>query len=561
MNRSGITTLLLLTFLLLGSTPTEAQTNEEKPRVITVADTAKSIEQIRPDEPVDLTLEMYLRRTEADSTLFTPRAAVPVTTLNAGELDSLNPHGKEGEITIPLRGYPAPDDPPRPNRPVYLEGGIGLNTTARLLGGFSGTTWPFHYNASVDFLSTNGHGELNEGNRLSAKLGGGYVIGLGFGMFSGGTMGGEVGYDRKSWRLHAIPTSPMRETSGWNLSAMTTAAVAGIDLRGEAGFTTFDLQQSLPLAEGTSSASDLVQVDMTSLEGRVEARSGVGPISLGGGVELRLTNSSVGTLNYGAVDLNAGFELGPVEVRAGGLFSTAEGNDGESKSLLLPTADVRLSPFDGVVLTGKVGGGVHQSRPDRMIALNPYSTVNGPFLPETERLGYEVMLGLEPSRSWGIKVGASRREFDDYLHFDQVVNGEFLPVMDEVVIDRLEGDLFLLLGSQDRIAALLRFSEGERSDGSAVPYTPRWDAELFYHRQLSDVPVRAGGSIRYIGERTSGSGTLDPVLLVGFDWSYRFGELFDLVLTARNLLGAEYQIWEGYEERGLYLEIGARARL
>ena len=530
--------------------------------VRTVADTAENIELIRPDEPVDLTLQMYLQREGgSDTTLFTARDVGENELLRTGELDSLNPHGKEGEITIPLRGYPAPDDPPRPNRPIYLEGSIGLNTTTSVRGGISGSTWPFNYRGSLDFFSTSGHGDLNEGSNLSVNLAGGYVIGLGFGMFSGGTMGAEAKYRTTSWRLHGTESSPQRENSNWYLGAHTTASTAGIDLKGKLGVADWSMEQSVPPVDGGAATGSAATLAMNSIDGVLDASTGTGPLKWNGRLDLRLTNSSLGALDYGSFGLGGTLRLGPLHLKAGGKISSARGSDGEATTLLVPTAEVRFRPIDGVTLTGRLDGGVRQVRPDSVLSLNPYAAVIGLYLPDEESRGIEVTLGLETSMTWGVRLGAARRDFARYLHFGASNAGEFAPIYDQVAIDRLEADLFLHPAEHDRLALFLRLTDAERTDGSALPYTPVVDAELFYHRQLMSVPVRAGGSVRYIGERTGGSGGLDPVLLLNLDWSYALGAHVDVVLTARNLLGVDYEIWEGYRERGLFFSLGARATL
>lgn len=521
------------------------------------------VESIRPDEPVDLALETYLRRQGGDSTLFTPRAPEESAVLEGSELDSLNPHGKEGDITIPLRGYPAPDDPPRPEKPIYLEGSIGLNTTALLRAGFSGNSWPFNYHGRFDFASSNGFIENGEESRIAATLGGGYIVGLNYGIFSGGYMGGEVGYDRRSWRLYAVESAPERSSDAWHVEAETGAAIDRLDLKGKGRVRHFSVRQTEAAPEpGGPLSGETVDLGMTSVEGELQGKTSTGSILWNGLVDLRMTSAAGNSLAYGMVDLRTGVDFGIFRLRVGGNLGVAEGSDGETSSLISPVGEIRLAPFDGVSLTGRLRGGVHQTTPDRVLDINRYASIDGPWIPEEERRGYEVILNLGPSTSWGIRGSASRRDFASWLHFEQSVDGEFAPIYGEVLIDRLDADFFWDVTSRDRVAAVVAVSEGERADGSPVPYMPRWDAELFYHRRLFNIPSTAGGSIRYIAERQSGSGeVLDPVLLVSLDWSYTVASLFDAVLTARNVLGSRYRIWEGYEERGFFLSIGVRARL
>ena len=569
--------LLLLIALLLptgalwgqGGTPVErtaaeqptAEERRTDPVPPTAPPTTPRVESVRPDEPVDLALETYLRRQEGDSTLFTPRAPGESTMLEESELDSLNPHGKEGDITIPLRGYPAPDDPPRPEKPIYLEGGIGLNTTAQVRAGLSGDSWPFNYHGRFEYFFSNGFIENGEESRIAASLGGGYIIGLDYGIFSGGYMGGDVGYDRRAWRLYALESAPERSSDAWYVEAETGAAIDRLDLKGKGRVRHFSVEQLAAPSEGPTAGNGF-DLGMTSIEGELQGKTSTGSILWNGTVDLRLTSAAGSSLAYGMVDLRTGVDFGIFRLRAGGNLGVAEGSDGRSRSLISPVGEVRIAPFDGISLTGRLRGGLHQTTPDRVLDVNRYAALDAAWLPEEESRGYEVILNLVPSTSWGVRGSASRRDFDSRLHFEAPFGGTFTPVYDAVLIDRVDADFFWDVTSRDRVAAIVAFTEGERSDGSPLPYMPRWDAEIFYHRRLFNIPSTAGGSIRYIGERQSGSGTmLDPVMLISLDWSYTVASLFDAVLTARNVLGSSYQIWEGYQERGFFLSVGVRARL
>ena len=548
--------LLILTADLYGqpSPPASEPIAEEDP----------SVERIRPDEPIDLPLEMLLRMNDTGTSIFTKKPLHRPEPLVPAVLDTLNPQGKEGEMTIPLRGYPEPDQPPTKNRPIYAEGSIGLHTTALLRAGISGSTWPFDYNASVEYGSSNGWVENAESSLFSARLGGGYVIGLGYGIFSGGYMGGEAEYDNRTYRLYALETLPERSRVDWKLQGTGTASIAGIDLRGEGRVRRFSMDQTIPVLDETGPAPipppDTQAIAETSVEGRLSA--GMSALGLGweGNLDLRLTNTTLGSVNYGQVDLLALFETPVFSIRGGGSLSLGEGTDGESRSRIAPRAELRIFPFDGLVAAGRIVGGVRQTTARSLFDVNPDATMDGVFAPEDERLGYELSLHLEPAQSWGVRVAGARRDYASYLFFGRPETGEFVPTYGEAKVDIVSGDFYLRPDSRNEVSGVVRFTQGTLGDGSSVPYMPKWDAELFYSRRLFNLPIEIGASIRYIGERRGGTEELDPVFLLGFEWSYNVAKLFDVVLEARNLLAQEYQLWEGYEERGLYLSLGARTR-
>ncbi|MGE3802261.1 MAG: hypothetical protein AB7H80_14690, partial [Candidatus Kapaibacterium sp.] len=340
--------LSLLFALLLTSLPALGQT--PKPNVERSSAGEPSVEQIRPDEPIDLPLEMLLRLNDTARSVFTKKPLQQPEPLALAVLDTLNPQGKEGEITIPLRGYPEPDQPPTKNRPIYAEGSIGLNTTAMLRAGISGNTWPFDYHASVEYGSSSGWVDNSKSSRFSVQLGGGYVIGLGYGIFSGGHMGGEAEYRAQSYRLYALPTLPERGQVDWSLKGTGTASLAGFDIEGIGHLRRLTMEQSLPVIDGIQPTppDDTQNLDETSVEGKLRAKTSALGLGWEGLLDLRLTNTSLGSVNYGSLDVNALFETPIFAIRAGGALSMGGATDGNSLSRIAPRVELRFFPFDGL---------------------------------------------------------------------------------------------------------------------------------------------------------------------------------------------------------------------
>ena len=522
-----------------------------------------NVEQIRPDEPIDLPLEMLLRLNDTASSVFTKKPLQRPEPLAANVLDTLNPQGKEGEITIPLRGYPEPDQPPTKNHPIYAGGSIGLNTTASLRAGLSGSTWPFDYHAAVEYGSSNGWVDNAKSSLFSLQLGGGYVIGMGYGIFSGGHMGGEAEYNQKSYRLYALPTLPERDIADWSLKGTGTASVGGFEFEGSGRFRRFTMEQTLPSLDVPplpTPSSDTGSTSENALEGRLKIKTSALGLGWEGNLDLRLASTPFGSINYGGLDINVLFEAPVLAIRAGGGVSAGGGTDGETVTRFAPRAELRLFPFDGLVASGKIVGGIRQTTMKEMFNVNPYTQMNPLLTPEDERLGFEVALHLEPAQSWGVRLAGSRRDYASYLSFGAPETGEFAPEYSEANVDIVSGDFYIRLDSRNEFAGLVQFTQGSLGDGSPLPYMPKWDAEFFYTRRLFNIPVEVSGSIRYIGARQGGTRELDPAILLGFEWSYNVAKLFDVVMEARNLLAQDYELWEGYKERGLYLSFGARTR-
>lgn len=522
------------------------------------------LEKIRPDEPIDLTLELLMRESDTGRTVFTKRPLSSPEPVQVAQLDAINPQSREEEIAIPLRGYPAPDQPPAPNRPIYAEGKLGMHLTTQLLAGISGKAWPFDYHAALEYESTQGFVENGDRSGFAIEAGGGYVIGLDYGIFSGGYMGAEARYATQDYNLYALPEAPERSFLNWGLGATGTASFVGIDFEGKGQIRRARINESIG-GDTTSALPDLLSE--TSVEGALTAKMTALGLGWRGKLDLRLTDATPGSINYGALDVSAMLELPVFSLRGGAELSVAGGTDGETATRLAPGAELRIFPFNGFVLSGKITGGLKQTTVQEVVATNPYVALDGPLLPEDENLGYEVALHLEPARSWGLRVGASRREFASWLFFSAPEEGRFTPQYDKAAVDLITGDFYWKLDSRNELLAVARYTSGTVGDADQpLPYMPKWDAEIGYTRRLLSSPISLGGTLRYIGERESGvvngenTAVLDPAILVGLEGSYSVLRYLDLVLEVRNLLDQNYQLWDGYQERGLYIGVGARAR-
>ena len=421
---------------------------------------------------------------------------------------------------------------------------------------------------ALAYASTQGFVENGDQSSFAIEAGGGYLIGLGYGIFSGGYMGADVRYATENYRLYALPEAPERSLLDWSVGATGTASYAGISFEGEGRIRRARLGDALAgdTTGGIVNAS-VSELAETSVEAALTAQMTALGLGWRGKLDLRLTDATPGSINYSSLDVSALFELPIVSLRGGAGLTVGGRTDGETDVRFAPGAELRIFPVDGVVLSGKVSGGLRQTTVRGLAETNPWVALDGELLPEDESLGYELALHLEPGQSWGVRVGASRREFDSWLYFDAPENGRFVPRYNRASVDLINGDVYWNLDSRNEIRALMRYTKGTIADSlDKLPYMPVLDAEIGYIRRLLGSPISLGGTLRYIGQREGGgelgeeNNALDPVLLLGFEGSYTVLTYLDLLLEGRNILDQDYQLWDSYQERGLYVGVGARAR-
>lgn len=576
--------LFILAFLLLAPTGLSAQTptrpassttpvlprsdvdttrtESTTPAVPSSPEEITAIERIRPDEPVDLALETYLRRDRSDSTIFTRGTENGRDLLAPDDLRLALRLGREATGTIPLRGYPAADEPTVPIRPFYIDGSYGLHSTAHLAAGLSGSTWPFDYALTLDYESTDGWVDGGERTSYGAEASGGYIIGLGHGIFSGGYMGADAAWRTSSYRLYALgPEAPQRSSVAWHLGGNTQAGVGPIRLDGSARIGRFAIEERDDATSGSEGAPSAApeQFAATDLSGEATASISQGIIDWYGTLGLGTVITDGNDLPHAELAVGARLDLGFLRLGAGGRVDVAGSTDLPDDLELRPTAQIRIAPFDGLVLSGHLDGGIRRLPPREIFAINPYTAFDADWRPEIEEIGYALLIEIEPTRHLSLRVDASRRTFERYLLFGMVESGRFTPTYEALSLDRLDADFSATLAGNE-LAAALRYTDPTRENGEPIPYVPTFDATLGYRHRLGS-PTTLGGSIRTIGRRTgAGGNSLDPVILLSLDAAYSLTTNIDLTLDVRNLLDVDYQRWSGYREPGLGAALGIEAK-
>jgi hypothetical protein len=476
---------------------------------------------------------------------------VPVVApLDDQQLARINPVEKDLEITIPLRGYPHPDQTVPPDRPIYLEAAGGIYTTGLLRAAYAALSWPYDYAAQVDAGRTAGWTDNSSSSHLSANLTGGYIIGDGYGLFSGGHMGARADYGGSAYRLYGVTAAPERAVGSYGASLVGSNSYQGWTYDAKAEYSALTLRDSASTSE-------------TSLNGKVKVSTHLSGFLLEGGLDMRLTYLGGNSISFGALSESAGYSTSLFSVKVGTVLGIGGRTEGETSILLTPLAECRLYPLRGVTLAAAISGGLSQTTLRNVLATNPYVARQFAVKPESESISYSASLRLEPSRAFTFHVTAARSNYDDYLYFQQPTAGQFQPAYDKATVTRVTGDLYWTIDTRNELTTNVTFVEGELGSArTALPEVPKWDAGLIYARRLEGLPVKVTGSMRYIGDRSMPGGTTGiPVYLLGIEGSYLISNQLELYAEFRNLLNQHYELWSGYQERQIFGALGIRAHL
>jgi hypothetical protein len=104
----------------------------------------------------------------------------------------------------------------------------------------------------------------------------------------------------------------------------------------------------------------------------------------------------------------------------------------------------------------------------------------------------------------------------------------------------------------------------ELKNGGDIPFEERVGAEGVFSVKPAD-QFTVSSWVQYIGERedgnTSNTQTIDGYLLLNGGADYKINEKFGVYLKVLNILGQNYEVWQGYEERPFQIFGGIKVTL
>jgi outer membrane receptor protein involved in Fe transport len=499
------------------------------------------------EEPTDLAVRTVNGTNPSGASRERSIAAPPQ--LGERELRVLDARRSNVEPLIPLRGYPTSERPTVPNHPGYVDARVGIFTTTTLEAGYAGTAWPFDYFGRMLFDMSSGYQADNGYRAIGVELGAGYIIDEGYGMFSGGHMGADVRFNNDRYHLFALASSPVRTSTNWSVATTGSNTSSGFTYDAGARYRSLGIDDSADASRETS------------LEGTLALGTSWHGLAVGAQGDMRLTYLDGASISYGRVQGYGSYSNRFLTARAGVALAGGENNDGSTSGTIAPTGELRLFPMHGLTLIGTVTGGLAPTSLAGLSAINPYVSLDPNIRHQREKIGYQIHARIEPSRAFALRASAARSHYNDYAYFDSLRDGRFAPQYGSAVVSRITGDLSWRMDELNSVLASAEFTEGRIDEHRDLPFTPKWVADVLYTRRFAGIPLSIDAGVRYIGARSASAGaTLDPVALVNLSGRYSITQRIDLTADLRNVLDQRYELWEGYDERGVYVAVGASAR-
>lgn len=159
------------------------------------------------------------------------------------------------------------------------------------------------------------------------------------------------------------------------------------------------------------------------------------------------------------------------------------------------------------------------------------------------------------SGNLGFKTYSSK--YQPYFN-DDLSNGIFQVNITEATMYSFFLDATWFPNKYGYVSVYFETLEMKDTSEMRLPYFPSYNFSTTYGHQFNS---KWSGMIKFYlsGERytdLANKNKLDSFFNISLSASYAFVENFKLTASLNNLLGKEYQLWKGYKEPGLWVQIG-----
>ena len=308
------------------------------------------------------------------------------------------------------------------------------------------------------------------------------------------------------------------------------------------------------------------------------------------GLEMRLNWD--GTFNARQIDsLNTSTQvlavLHPEVVKQAGAIRTSLGAAiaidarGNRPFQVFPTAEASLQILKGLMVPyARIGGGVENNRLQTTLEANPY--INPAFELQNTYRRFDFRAGLRGhvTSHFHYHGKFAVEHFEQFLYFvndSSSIGGElFAALYDTLTVTTLGGDARLLVAEGFTLNGgfeVKRYSTRNQLQAWNLPNMV-WRAGMHYNwhdkvgvstsievmsaRHAASLAPVASGSPVVLGEGLAGAQTELPAFIdANLKLEYFYNKRMSAWITASNLVGSRYQVWNNYPVQGFQARFGA----
>jgi hypothetical protein len=486
----------------------------------------------------------------------------PVPKLTLQQISHFNPLDKQSFTLLPAapisRTLLAQQE-----KNGFVQGEFGMFITPSVEAGYRAVLGNFDLNANAGFILSNGYRSNTDFTDIHADIESSYLAPEKFFFFGGSRTETRLRVRNRNYKFFGADSTVFPES-----------APQRNVLNLEAGVQTVGNFEGWQYDMGASVESALLGGvhENTVVNGHIAAKTSLGAVSLGGKADVQLqaiTDRPLGQpyfigpcviLGYNIPRFSFLAELG-IHTASPKVYSLSRIDN----IFIRPAVSLEAAFAIDELFTVEFKGfsGIRANSPLQALGINPYvrsvrnRILGSEYVFESTLYDMTTFLRFQPSQKLNITVGSGLERLDNHIIFERLEqkDGEFTPVFYSATLLRFFAEAKADISDKDILALRtnIHFSE------PFLPYLTPFDGSLQYRRQwLPQFHSVLEGV--YVAER--------PVTVVGsaknlpayFDLrlkaEYQLTNAISVYARGTNLLNQSIFLWQGYQERGIFIAVG-----
>lgn len=481
--------------------------------------------------------------------------------LETRELDSLNSLEKQSSLLLPVVGL-SKDIYSRYERKGFLNFDFGQFITPDLKAGYELKMGNYDLFLNGGFNYSNGHIDNADFTKLFLDLKSDYIAPSKFWLFGGSKTRSNLYFKLDDYNNYA-GTNFAKQDSNFIIEQRTRKKLGlNIDVDGNHEGYDFQTGFGFNLSDITSDTTDLSE---QGLRGYLRFSNPLNEYRLGVNLDVAFNNvNSIGT-NLIQANLFGGYQIENFEIIFDGGIQLAKGTLENQKVAVLLNASTNIKLNEDFTISANVGSGIENSNFTNMMFFNPYLSNNTQFQYTQNLLKLKSDLWYHPNKDFGTKFMLSFTKTKDlpiYLNDNSNIystqNFNFMIDYLEATIIKSSLDLYYNLNENNNLGIIvdLYFTNLDGLN-TVIPYYAPINANVNYKvNWMND--LYSVFKIQYVGERSLNltGEKLGAYNLISIHNTYQIKENLALNLQLNNLLNSKIYIWNGFIERGLFMNFG-----
>ncbi len=469
--------------------------------------------------------------------------------LTMEQLDSLNSLEKQQSLPIQIEAIPISllkSD----YKKGYLNADIGRFAVGTLNAGYGLNIEGYELFARGGIDFSDGHLNNAEYSKIYAKLSSDYIAPQKFFIFGGSRTKTELEYKNNKYKLYSVANPLERTVHNFDVDIDVDGNYSGVRFQTGFGF------EALQLNTGDYSAAN------NNIMGFLKLHKLWNKFLLAGNLLLDFNYLRDNAANFIQIDGSAQWIESNISVNINGGFQLAGSSKGVDRGGLLLAGDIEYRIDKMFTLKGAIQSGLENRNWANFYNENPYISNSSEVDFAYNIVSAQAFFYFHPSDVLGLSIGGKFRISDRLPIFTNSLrnNGSFDLIYENANISKVIIEMFWNITDKDKFITNLTSINSSLTDKNSkiVPYMPKLKLSVDYNRRILENFGTTFG-IDFIGERFAdleNEKTLESYINIRAKFDYNINSYFSVYSQFDNLINQEIVIFDGYRERGMFINLG-----